>query len=236
MKRKYSQLQSRMSPYEKLFELLKSASEQDAQHMLGKVRSGLDVDTLLSRVAEGDLLMQLSTVPETRYRYKFPYISTMPESLLIGHNPYLQSLIYEATDIYPSPKEPGPSKESSSLGSMSFQSINMPHRQEHEPTMHMAIYLKPFHAAHVVDPRLSNVKISSWTSVCDDDTLMQNLLADWLLCEYQTSAAFQKDLFLEDLATGREDFCSSLLVNVILGYACVLSPHPFSRVTHLISS
>ena len=99
---------------------------------------------------------------------------------------------------------------------------------------YQSLYLRPFHAAQVVDPLLSNVKISSWTNACNDDVLMRNLLGGFLLCEYHFTAAFQKDLFLEDMAALREDFCSSLLVNVILGYSCVpYSYHPTSGPSDL---
>ncbi len=102
----------------------------------------------------------------------------------------------------------------------------MPHVPENQRAVYKTIYLNPFHAAKVVDARLSNVKISSWTSVCDDNTLMRNLFSEWVRCEYHFTAAFQKDLLLEDMATGREGFCSSLLVSIMLSYACVLSSHP----------
>lgn len=46
-------------------------------------------------------------------------------------------------------------------------------------------------------------------------------LGVFLRCEYQFTSAFQKDYFLEDMASHRAEFCSSLLVNVILAYSCV---------------
>ena len=51
--------------------------------------------------------------------------------------------------------------------------------------------------------------------------LMRDLLRVFLRCEYHFTAAIQKDLFLEDMAAQREDFCSSLLVNMVLAYSCV---------------
>lgn len=213
---------------------MKSVSEQDARDILQRVRSGADVETLLSHVADGDLLLQLSVVPETRYRYDFPYISKMPASLLAGDNPYLHSFIYEAAAIYPSSKQPKILRESSLQPNTSSRSNTMTHPQEAEREMYETVYLKPFHAAKVVDPRLSHVNISSWTSVCDDDVLMRNLLGGWLHCEYHFTAAFQKDLFLEDMAAQREDFCSSLLVNIMLGYSCVRYPKLPLHLAHLI--
>lgn len=133
----------------------------------------------------------------------------MPEDY-VPNNPYLDSLIYEGASLYSTDGFPGRSKHTNTssvanLGSDQYQSL----------------YLRPFHAGQVVDPRLSNVKISSWTTVCEDDVLMRDLLGGFLRCEYHFTAIFQKDLFLEDMAEQREDFCSSLLVNIILGYSCV---------------
>lgn len=87
-----------------------------------------------------------------------------------------------------------------------------------------SLYVKPFHAAKVIDPLLTDAKPSHWTTVSDNDVLMRQILEDFFRCEYQFTAAFQKDLFLEDMASGRKDFCSSLLVNVTLAYACVRPP------------
>ncbi len=88
-------------------------SEEDAQQILAKLRSGYDVETLLSHVADGDLLMQLSVVPETRYRYSFPYIATMPDNLFVDENPYLHSLIFEAAALCP-PSRPSSTRHGSS--------------------------------------------------------------------------------------------------------------------------
>ncbi|VZI05496.1 unnamed protein product [Fusarium fujikuroi] len=93
-------------------------------------------------------------------------------------------------------------------------------------------FLKPFHAAQVFNSLLSDVKVSAWTSVCDDDKLMRNLLSVLFRCEYHFTAAFHKDLFLEDMAARRKDFCSSLLVNVTLAYACVCYPNFTNRVEY----
>ncbi|KAF2652241.1 putative C6 transcription factor [Lophiostoma macrostomum CBS 122681] len=210
----------RKPPYEQLFDLMRSAPEQDARDILKRLRSGVDVETLISHVADGDLLLQLSVAPETRYRYDFPYVSTMPASLVTNDNPYLQSFIYEAATIYPSPEQLEVPQQSPS----SLEASPGPYPHGAELAKYGPIYQKPFQAAVVIEPLLSQVHISSWTSVCQDDELMRSLLSIWLHCEYHFTAALQKDLFLEDMAAQREDFCSSLLVNIILAYACICYP------------
>ncbi|KAF4488005.1 Nitrogen assimilation transcription factor nit-4 [Fusarium agapanthi] len=97
--------------------------------------------------------------------------------------------------------------------------LGKPTRKSRQPGRRRAE--KPFHAAQVFDPLLSDVKVSAWTSVCDDDNLMQDLLTVLFRCEYHFTAAFHKDLFLEDMAARRKYFCSSPLASVTLAYACV---------------
>ena len=177
--------------------------------MLQRIRSGTDVATILDQVAAGNLLLQMRVVPETRFRYEFPYRSEMPEDH-VPNNPYLDSLIFEAASLYSTDQYSNLSTPDSSSLPTNLSSND-----------HQSLYLKPFHAAQVVDPLLFDVRISLWTAVCDDDMLMRDLLGVFFRCEYHFTAAFQKDYFLEDMAAQRQDFCSSLLVNVILAYACV---------------
>ncbi|KAF4445635.1 hypothetical protein F53441_10635 [Fusarium austroafricanum] len=207
----------RSTVYEELIGLLRNLPDRDSQDILQRLRSGTDPESVLNQVQAGNLLLQMAVVPETRLRYEFPYRSEMPIELNLN-SPYLNSLVYEAASLYSPDRPPDPSSSSflASLGS-------------EEQRSH---YLKPFHAAQVVDPLLSDVKVSAWTSICDDDDLMRDLLGVLFRCEYQFTAAFHKDLFLEDMAARRKDFCSSLLVNVTLAYACVCYPRFSNRVEY----
>ncbi|TDZ22302.1 Nitrogen assimilation transcription factor nirA [Colletotrichum orbiculare MAFF 240422] len=207
--------QSRATVYEEAVRLLKNLPDDAAQDVLQRIRSGTDIATVVNHVQAGDILLQMAVAPETRLRYDFPYRSEMPE-FYIRDNPYLDSLVYEAASLYSANEIFGVSRPDHGTESQAVQSI----------------YLKPFHAAHVVEPRLTDANISSWTSVCDDNVLMRDLVRSFLRCEYQFTAAFQMDLFLEDLAAQREDFCSSLLVNIVLAYACVCYPKFTNRVEY----
>ncbi|KAH7323267.1 hypothetical protein B0I35DRAFT_450360 [Stachybotrys elegans] len=184
---------------------MKTLPEHEAQGILQRLRAGTDAETLVNHIKAGNLLLQMAVAPETRMRYELPYQSRMPE-VFIPDNPYLTSILYEATSLYPGNQLP--QQATSTLSSAEHQSL----------------YLKPFHAAQVIDPRLSDVKPSVWTTVCSDDALMRDLLGVFFRCEYQFTSAFQKDYFLEDMAAQEKDFCSSLLVNIVLAYSCVCSP------------
>ena len=163
-----------------------------------RIRAGGDVGTICRHVKDGDLLLQLSLVPETRYRYEFPFRKEMPSSLWTHGRPYLHSMIYEATSLAPAASSQGPANG------------------KHGPQ-----YLKPYHASTLVDSRLDAVKPSRWTTVCSDDDLMRELLRLYLLHEYHWLTCFHKDYFLDDMLSGSERLCSSLLVNAVLAHACV---------------
>lgn len=74
-------------------------------------------------------------MPETRYRYEFPFQKKMPASLRIQDQPYLNSIIYEATSVAPA------------------ATFHHPTGEFRNPQ-----YLKPYHAATIVDTRLDTVK------------------------------------------------------------------------------
>jgi hypothetical protein len=210
LKRNRDELEKQLTASEKIVELLRHLPARDAQDVLGRIRFGTDIEDILNHIENGNLLLQMHVVPETRFRYDFPYRSEMPEDHL-QDNPYLDSLIYKAASLFPKDRQhSNPSAPSSATIPPDLRSIDL-----------QSPYLKPFHAAQIIEPLLFDAKVSAWTTVCDDDVLMRELLAVFFRCEYHFTAAFQKDIFLEDMAARREDFCSSLLVNVTLAYACV---------------
>ena len=161
----------------------------------------------MRHIIAGDMLLQLHLKPETRYRYVFPYRAQMPASLQTPHNPYLRSLVYEGTDLTSIPEQQ-----------------TLPSDEQYRTQ-----YLKPYHAAEIVDPRLDSVRPSMWTSVSTDDDLMRTLLRTYLLHEYNWFTAFHKDHFLDDMLKGSNRFCSPLLVNAVLtmGYVSVSTIHHF---------
>lgn len=191
--------------------------ERDAQGLFNRLRSGVDIETLLNRIANGNLLLQLAVVPETRYRYTFPYRVNMPRGLLSHDNPYFQSLLYEAASILPSSGQGSSSDQPSSAGFSTSSHSEATKQYE-------TAYLMPYHAAELVEPALASVKPSMWTSACKDDVLMRRLLTAYFFYEYPVVPAFHKDFFLNDMEAQRSDFCSPLLVNTVLAYACVSSP------------
>ncbi|KAL6699759.1 hypothetical protein J3F84DRAFT_361663 [Trichoderma pleuroticola] len=211
-RRGYKDLQRITTVHEELFDLLRKLPDQEADHIWDKIRNGEEAMSVLNYIKTGSVLLQMAVAPETRFRYELPYRTEMPEYYL-GNNPYMDSMIYGASSLYPK-------DERSRISGRTATS----RAGNRAPNEYQDVYLKPFHAAEVIDPRLTDAKISSWTGVCKDDGLMRQLLSVFLRCEYHLTSAFQKDYFLDDLVANRKQFCSSLLVNIVLAYSCVCFP------------
>ena len=190
IKRKYGELQDHVDSHQKVIRALRSHPEDDAQAILARIRRGDDIDTIARHVDYGDLLLQVSLQPETRYRYVFPVHADMPAYLVKSSSPYLHSLLYDWT-------VGGAAGNASASASA--------------PDMSLDMYMKPYHAAEVIDAQLGAVQPSKWTSVCRDDEMMRRLLRAYFLQEYGTLTAFRKDDFLEDMAQERHRLCSPLL-------------------------
>lgn len=161
-----------------MIELLRTLPSQESQEVLRRLRHGIDITTVLNQVRAGDLLLQLAVSPETRFRYWFPYRSEMLKELTLS-NPYMSSMIYEGASPF------SPTQFSEALEHTHSTPLTRLESAEYRD-----LYLKPFHAAQVVEPRLSDAKPSLWTGVCDDDALMRDSLRVFFRCEYQFTAVF----------------------------------------------
>lgn len=122
------------SPYEELFDLLRTVKDQDALDILRRIRQGYGIDTTLRKAKEANPKAQLFLIPETRRWYQFPHRSSFPHFLEVEDNPYLSSYMYKATIREPS----APQVQTS----------------DRQSTLNQALYTTPFHAAKMVDPYL----------------------------------------------------------------------------------
>ncbi|KZM24621.1 DNA binding [Ascochyta rabiei] len=163
---------------------------------------GADVESVLRHVRDGDLLVQLRVHPETRLRYTLPYMDSMPAFLLVPDNPYLATPLYEATFKPPSFLPDNVTLNRSKMGEC------------------VDSYMMPSHAAEVVEPILDRTHARQWTNVISDNGLFRRLVTIYLSRHHVAFFWFNKDLFLEDMAARRTQFCSSLLVNAVLAAAC----------------
>jgi hypothetical protein len=72
--------------------------------------------------------------------------------------------------------------------------------------------------------RLQDVEIQTWTKVPIKNELAIRVISFYFEVDYAVIPVFDADLFIEDLARGRRWFCSELLVNSLLCWACVSVP------------
>lgn len=71
------------------------------------------------------------------------------------------------------------------------------------------------------DTRLSNLEIMHWTDVDIGSDLAARCISLYLETDHPLLGLFDPDLFVEQLISGQEQFCSPLLVNALLYWACV---------------
>lgn len=227
LKRKYNELQDRQYEQEQILDILRVRPEKDAIEILKRMRQGMDTATILRHVTVGNIMLQLSLVPEARYRYEFPYMDEMPSFLTRRENPYLDSEMYGyalRTPAVPSQSQALP--PTATRGSLSPSP-----EPDSDLEKQLAPYWKPYHAVEMIDPYLDEVRPSRWTNVSSDDGLMRKLLQAFFLYESSWLAPIHKDYFLRDMAKGWHQFCSPLLVNALLAYACVSFMIPCVLVT-----
>ncbi|KAI1759115.1 hypothetical protein GGR53DRAFT_524115 [Hypoxylon sp. FL1150] len=205
-KRKLTDLEIKCQEYEDLLGILRSRPNDETSQILQRLRNGEDVPAIVKAVQDGDLLLQLSLNPDSRFRYEFPYNQEMPSHLDNPQNPYLQSTLYKKTSV------PQPLEYIETLRDVEDESEK--------------VYLAPYHTAKLIDSRITSANVSSWTKVSSDNTMLRMLLQIYFVFEFSFHPYFHKDLFLDDLVVGNRRFCSPLLVNAVLGAAW----HGYSRM------
>lgn len=199
--------------FKELYKYLSTGTENRAYDIVRRIRMGADVATIVRQIQDGDLLLQVSLVPETRLRFDFPYRTQMPAAIQRSGNAYLGSVMYEAIHAE--------DRQQSEAGDEQQQQQRQQDELEDLAKRYPPQYLRPYHAAKLVDPRLGLVDVTRWTQVTPDNELFVSILSAYLLQEYPGFPVFHKDTFLQALVDGDRRFCSPLLVNALMAEACV---------------
>ncbi|KAI0136821.1 hypothetical protein BJ170DRAFT_589783 [Xylariales sp. AK1849] len=189
--------------YENLWNILRTRQEDEANVILQRIRAGADADALVRTIQDGDLLLQLAPQPEYRYQYEFPYSREMPTFLnnVAWANPYLSSILYGQALI------------------SSSQLLTPPEEILEFEGDSRRMYLAPYHTVHLVDKRLASLDVALWTAVISNNSLLRTLLEVYFVFEYPSHPFFHKDIFLDDMISGKHRFCSPLLINAVLAAA-----------------
>ncbi|KAF5716657.1 NirA-like nitrate assimilation regulatory protein [Fusarium globosum] len=184
-----------------VYRAIQSRPRNEGLEIVRRIQAGVDAETLMRQLSSADLLLQVQLEPETRSRYQFIYSPLMPTYLQTDDNPFMRSLIHEWStrdDVV-------------SIASPVFTETDLGYRAQ---------YLRPHHAATIVDSRLDEIVPSRWTHVDVSDDTMRELIHAYFLQEYDWFTFFHKDYFLDDMISGSSTFCSSLLVNAVLAVGC----------------
>ncbi|KAI9154761.1 Nitrogen assimilation transcription factor nirA [Paramyrothecium foliicola] len=202
-RRKLDEAVFRSDAFEKLYQYLRTKTEDEAAVIVRKLREGIDIDSLLRHVEDGDLLLQVHLVPNTFRNYELPYGANFSSLFNRPSNPYYHCTLSSG---------------------ITFDSFGGQPEQEaaliQDVPDHDKPYYIPYHGARIIDARIESIKARDWTNVVCSDRTYRELIHNFFLYEHSFYPALHKDLFLDDLANRRHQYCSPLLVNAVLASAC----------------
>jgi hypothetical protein len=184
-------------------QFLRSASDQEAADIVRRLRAGATVQSLVHQMKTGSLLLELSVGPPRTSRYSLGVVSDIPNAFRTRSNPYLTSIVLKSKFDPAGPP------------------ASILRNTEHDLSSVRAMYEAPYHTAQLVNSIIDSALPSAWTTVTTDDQLLRQLLRSYFASTYIFLPFFHKDYFLQDMATGRNRFCSSLLANCIFAGGCV---------------
>ena len=236
MQRDFETLKLRYEELLRLFELLRTASDDAARQTLGKIRRGRSAKDVLQEAEAYDLPRSPSPLPVTGSILNLPETSIELEMVVRYPKVY--------TPILPL----DPSAVDLGLLGLEFARSMRPHERVWEATHHLATgsalplstSLDPAQLMrsgegegtapsqehwrnNVYDERLRRLDISYWTKVPVSDDFAAGAINIYLTYEYPILGLFDADAFLDDLCEQKHLFCSSLLVNSLLAWMCVSS-------------
>lgn len=185
-----------LKPYKKNVDTLKTADQFVGQEMLWQLQTTPSMS--YNWGLPSNISISHADPARAPRRYEFPYKPEMPGYLQIPSNVYLKSRLWKALE----------SNDKDAI------------------TKYDSVYTKPFHTAQLSEDRFKDsngvdINISRWTRVRFNNKLCIELLKAYFMYEHVEYPFVHKDLFLEDLREGREQFSSKVLVNAVLAAACV---------------
>jgi hypothetical protein len=104
LKRKFKLLQAENEAYAELFELIKTSSDSKSRELMRKVKMGGEVEHVLKRIKEADLLIQSNprVGDASRAQYALPSLaSVVPKKrMFMPDNPYSASSSGSQAEFY----------------------------------------------------------------------------------------------------------------------------------------
>ncbi|KAF2448778.1 hypothetical protein P171DRAFT_461488 [Karstenula rhodostoma CBS 690.94] len=217
MKRKNEEMQGELSSLRQLYDLLRLRPEQEALAILQKIREGspealpTQQIQLINLIHQGQLMSgpSLAHYADPAHPLTLPPIHLALDSASFNRNrlPF--------TSMFPLGYDESTSQRrrhtlDTDVSARSDASYSMPPSTSIETLPHPE-------ANSPSDPRLE--QLPNWTPITKDTRFLCLLMNLWHKWEYSYYHYLDWDIFLDDLSSGRTDFCSELLVNAILASA-----------------
>ncbi|KAH7079542.1 hypothetical protein FB567DRAFT_124351 [Paraphoma chrysanthemicola] len=247
MKRKNEEMQGELSNLRQLYDFLRLRPEQEAMEILRRIREtspesspSQHIQQLADFVRHGELpAPKSSQSPPSPYHREHSQPLTLPSirfALDAPSNMDMQNLPYPGILSF---GMEGPAPQRRKYGSDADLSVRSGTQTTLlPPTSIEAILHSPTNGTikrSQLDSRLASAR--DWTAVTNDADLLESILATWTTDEYSFYHYLDRNAFLDDMASGRSDFCSELLVNALLASACSTNPRvkdraiPFSEAS-----
>ncbi|KAJ6200931.1 hypothetical protein J3E72DRAFT_183420, partial [Bipolaris maydis] len=185
--KKHGHLQQQQSTYEDFIGFLRTMTEQDAVEVFRLLKAGTNIDSIVKHVRDGNLLLQLSLIPETFSQYESPYMTKMPSCLFVRDSSYMSSCLYKLVSSSPAYTHAENKQLTARYGSA---------------------YTMPYHTAKMVEPLIDKITMTPWTIVISDNRLLIRLIFLYFTGQYPCAPLVHKDLFLEDMAAGGTFKCA----------------------------
>ncbi|KAK8013760.1 hypothetical protein PG991_009353 [Apiospora marii] len=210
LRRQYHHLAEKYQSFHELFEMLRSKPEDEAIVILQRLRASGDVQSILDHVKAGYLLTNSRGVGTKANAYvPFSPCPNTREEVMFGS---------DHSNAYPFLP---PLEETQSALGAKMRNILYSNPDEDD----WATVNKVENARHVdrarelLDDRFLQINASDWTSVAASDTTVRNLISLYLSWDHATMRLFYEELFLDQMSTGKRDYCSPVFVNALLAAA-----------------
>ncbi|KJZ68375.1 hypothetical protein HIM_12235 [Hirsutella minnesotensis 3608] len=196
---------------------LGNLSVRDLFQTVSKIKDETEATTILSTLKAGSANHEKPSSAPTSDRSKGAF-----EKLeLAAYNPVAYPL------LTPFDSERASSAREDGIATATRPSLQL--SNEHTPRRALSAHELVFSSFELCDSRLKRLDICRWTSVDISNATAAKCISLYLETDHPLLGHFSSELFISDLTSGRDGYCSSLLVNALLYWACVGAPQ--SQIT-----
>ncbi|PVH99956.1 hypothetical protein DM02DRAFT_563840, partial [Periconia macrospinosa] len=235
---RYDSLRSEQTAYAELLNKLVTLPEDESFEMLRRLRETNDAGHLPIRApyphTDNDASRRYPSPNQTN-RNILPPTSTSAEFQLVAIHPNAYPALIPldvasidlgllgispfTTFLHGKPDSPLRRSEQDFISEHDQQLLSTPSSAGNRGDLAIGTQSGP--SSQYIDARLNHIRIRRWTDVAITDDFAARAISLYLKEYSPWFGYFNIDLFLEDLACGETRFCSRLLVNAVLSWACV---------------